>query len=208
MGENDWNTRIFFEKGRKNVRFKKHRDTCGDGFDEDYYIFFKFYLRFRIYAKCSVHSTDLVNLRLWFLANARKERKFIKRVIRPNHVIRLHFKVSNICCQIFLDVGVKILKWMINIFKRCFGYFYLFCIVIHRERDIYFKAIIGTKSHMNIGGFVWACNFAGKQWWRLKTSAVFSGFLWWASSYNKSINCFFKRNLFRIVLVANLNVVV
>ena len=34
-----WNTRIFFEKGRKNVRFKKHRDTCGDGFDEDYYIF-------------------------------------------------------------------------------------------------------------------------------------------------------------------------
>ena len=50
-------------------------------------------------------------------------------------------------------MGVKILKWMINIFKRCFGYFYIFCIVIHGERDI-FKAIKGTKSHMDIGGFV------------------------------------------------------
>ena len=40
--------------------------------------------------------------------------------------------------KIFLDMGVKILKWMINVFKRCFGYFYLFCIVVRREHDIFY----------------------------------------------------------------------
>ena len=39
MGENDWNTRMFSKKEEKILRFQKHRDTCGDGLDEDYYIF-------------------------------------------------------------------------------------------------------------------------------------------------------------------------
>ena len=208
MGENDWNTRIFSKKEEKKISGFKNIGIRVEMALMKATIFFCNFIFVFEFTRNVLDSTDLVNLRLWFLANARKEGKFINRVMRSNHVIGLHFEVCNICCQIFLDMGVKILKWMINIFKRCFGYFYLFCIVIHRERDIYFKAIIGTKSHMDIGGFVWACNFAGKQWWRLKMLAVFSGFLWWASTYNKTIKCLFKWKLFRIFLVANLNVVV
>ena len=32
--------RVFFRKRKeKTLRFQKHRGTCGDGLDEDYYIF-------------------------------------------------------------------------------------------------------------------------------------------------------------------------
>lgn len=138
MGENDWNTRIFPKKDWKKISGFKNIGIRVEMALMKKTVFFCNFIFVSEFTR-NVQYIQLIWLTwgsdFWQLRGRRG--KFIKRVMRLNHVIWLHFEVCNICCQIFLDMGVKILKWMINIFKRCFGYFYLFCIVIRREHDIF-----------------------------------------------------------------------